>query len=300
MPESTLTSGNEVRPLHSEAGSNVFSGPANLCDPPTVALQESGALDPALNEISGIVASRRDPGILWLHNDSGDGATLYAVNTDGELLSQHDLFGVVALDWEDLGIGPGPVPGVDYLYAGDIGDNLSFRSDVVIYRLPEPGIGRDSAIFEFETIRLTYPTPGHDAEALAVDPLTGDLFVVTKTKDGRPELYRAPAERLGGGASIALELVATLELPIGAEVTAADFSPDGNRFALRGYRHVWVWERTSEDMAETLSAVPCAAASPDERQGEAMGFSADGRDLFTVSEGSGAIIHRITASGRGR
>lgn len=297
MPESTLTSGNEVRPLHSEAGSNVFSAPANLCDPPTVALQESGTLDPALNEISGIVASRRDPGILWMHNDSGDGATLYAVSTEGRLISRHDLFGVVALDWEDLGIGPDPDFGVDYLYAGDIGDNLAFRSEVVFYRLAEPEIGRDSAVFEFETIRLTYPTPGHDAEALAVDPLTGDVFIITKTTDGHPEVYRAPAERLGGEESIALELVATLELPIGAEVTAADFSPSGDRFALRGYEHVWVWVRTSEDLTETLAAAPCSAASPEERQGEAMAFSAEGRDIYTVSEGVGATINRITTPG---
>jgi len=77
-------------------------------------------------------------------------------------------------------------------------------------------------------------------------------------------------------------------------VTAADFSASGDRFALRSYQHVWLWERTSQDVAATLSARPCPVASPVERQGEALGFSADGRDIYTVSEGAGAAIHRIT------
>ncbi len=295
-PEITLPLGAESRLFQNLTESSGANGPVKHCYPPTVALREGEIRDPGLNEISGIVASRHHAGVLWMHNDSGDGATLYAVNTEGELLSRHDLFGVVAFDWEDIGIGPGPVSGVDYLYAGDIGDNLLFRSEVVAYRVPEPEVGRDTAIFQLETISLVYPTPGQDAEALAVDPLTGDLFVVTKTTAERPGVYRAPAERLGGEGSIALELVATLALPAGGEVTAADFSPNGDRFALRSYRHVWIWDRTSEDMAETLAAVPCAAASPEERQGEALAFSADGRDMFTVSEGSDVVINRITAS----
>ena len=31
-----------------------------------------------LVEVSGIAPSRRSPGLLWMHNDSGDQAVLYA------------------------------------------------------------------------------------------------------------------------------------------------------------------------------------------------------------------------------
>ena len=47
-------------------------------------LEPIGRLDhPAIREASGIVASRRYPGIFWVHNDSGNPPALYAVRRDG-------------------------------------------------------------------------------------------------------------------------------------------------------------------------------------------------------------------------
>ena len=71
-----------------------------------------------LREASGLVASRSHPGVLWAHNDSGDDPRLYALTTSGRHLGVFTLDGAEARDWEDLAIGPGPEPGVDYLYAG--------------------------------------------------------------------------------------------------------------------------------------------------------------------------------------
>ena len=56
------------------------------------------------------------PQVLWAHNDSRGGANVYAINTDGVLVSSWNLEGVIALDWEDIAAGPGPVAGVNYLY----------------------------------------------------------------------------------------------------------------------------------------------------------------------------------------
>ena len=39
--------------------------------------------DPRIVEASGLAVSRRHPGVLWTHNDSGDPARLFAVGADG-------------------------------------------------------------------------------------------------------------------------------------------------------------------------------------------------------------------------
>ena len=35
----------------------------------------------------------------------------------------YNLTGAKMRDWEDIAVGPGPEPNVDYLYVGAIGDN---------------------------------------------------------------------------------------------------------------------------------------------------------------------------------
>ncbi|MGH9267370.1 MAG: hypothetical protein ACRD0D_04255, partial [Acidimicrobiales bacterium] len=39
--------------------------------------------DPAVKESSGLAASRRNPGRLWTHNDSGDGPLVYCLERSG-------------------------------------------------------------------------------------------------------------------------------------------------------------------------------------------------------------------------
>ena len=62
----------------------------------------------ALTEASGLVASDQNPDVLWSHNDSGAQAVVYAMTAQGKHLGAFQLFGVEAVDWEDIAIGPGP------------------------------------------------------------------------------------------------------------------------------------------------------------------------------------------------
>lgn len=41
-------------------------------------------------------------------------------------------------DFEDITIGPGPVPGQDYIFLADIGNNDYWRETLQVYRFPEP------------------------------------------------------------------------------------------------------------------------------------------------------------------
>ena len=245
-------------------------------------------MDSSLSELSGLAASRRHPGVLWTHNDSGAEAKIYAISEAGSTVATVELSDVFALDWEDIAIGPGP-DGLDHLYVGDIGDNFELRSFVFVYRLAEPELG--DATVESERVGVSYPDGPRDAEALAIDPIDGDLFVITKGGSGQDAaVYRAPVEALVDGARVELERVAELDLP--GLVTAADFTVDGNRLVVRTYDEIFVFGRLDGDIASEVTGVPCAAAGPDERGGEAVAAGSNG-DLYTVSEGENPTIWRV-------
>ncbi len=83
--------------------------------------QDSGVIEfDAIREASGIVASRNNPGVLWVHNDSGSRA-LFAINTQGEHLGIYFISGCDVQDWEDIAIGASNNPGENYIYIGAIG-----------------------------------------------------------------------------------------------------------------------------------------------------------------------------------
>ena len=266
---------------------------AAVCDAYADITTDGSLTDGDLKEISGVAASRRHAGVLWAHNDSRGGASVYALSMDGTLRATWTLDGVIALDWEDISAGPGPEPGTSYLYVGDIGDNFALRSEIVVYRFPEPDVTSDGVIGEFEVFRLSYPDSGPNAEALAVDPVSGDVVIVTKDRDGPAVVYRAPGMELRDGLPTRLEFVTSLDLGSGAEVTAADISSGGERIALRGYEQVWIWPRVGADLASTFDYEPCLAASPTEVQGEALTFDEASVNLYTISEGTGAAVYQI-------
>jgi len=67
-------------------------------------LELLGRLDGRLiPEASGIVKSRRYPGIYWVHNDSGNPSLIFAIRGDGRIVRQFRLE-VPNIDWEDIAI----------------------------------------------------------------------------------------------------------------------------------------------------------------------------------------------------
>ena len=262
---------------------------APACDPyRTVAV--AGALESvALVETSGIAASRTAPGVLWAHNDSGDDARLYAIGPSGEDLGALDVAGGLAFDWEDLAVGPGPDTTESYLYVGDIGDNFGIRQgQVTVYliREPDPAALPESVPLD-RVVVLASPDGAADFEALFV--ADGMIFIATKDKQLTSVYQSGPL--IDGTTTSSLELIATLDL--GGEVTAADMSWDGTVIAFRGYQAVWMWNRApGTSVAEALATEPCTAPSPEERQGEALAFLADG-SFVTVSEGTDVVLHLI-------
>ena len=264
----------------------------------------------AIKEASGVAASRRVDDVWWVHNDSGDTARVFAINTSGVTLGEYSLTGASAVDWEDIATGPGPVPGISYLYVGDIGGNVSPRSSVQVYRVVEPPVDPAAplttpvALGNVATLTLTYPDGPHDAEGLFVDPTTRDVFVVTKDfVGGVAGVYRAPGTE-AGDATIALTKVASVSLGFLQGVTAADITPAGDVIALRTYFGVHLYPRTAgTSVGAAFSSASCAGAAPPassewphgEPQGEALGFTRNGRGYVTMSEGLHPPIHRFVA-----
>ena len=253
--------------------------------------------NPDVTEASGIATSRRHPGTIWIHNDSGSDPVVHAVAEDGTSLGSFAV-DALAFDWEDMALGPGPDPNRDYLYLGDIGDNLHFRPVITVHRIPEPDPAVDAGpITSVESFNLRYPEPGPDSEAMLVDPVTGDILVITKEDSGsRSLIYRAPAGELSTGSTTELRLIGSFDLEPGTFVTAADIDRTGAVVVFRGYNEVWMWERTDIGFEQTFSGEPCRTPSTAEVQGEAIAFAADGFGYFTVSEGSNPDINFVASN----
>lgn len=246
---------------------------------------------PALTECSGVVASRNNTDVLWVHNDSGDSARIFALDTQGRLLGTYNLTGATHTDYEDIGIGPGPLPNVSYLYIGDIGDNNENRSNIRVYQIPEPAVyTRQSTnpptvgVKGVRGITLNYPDNAHNAESLFIDPLTGDLFIVTK-ENTTSHVFTTSQAALNSGTNIILTLVRSLAFDV---PSGADISPTGHEIIIRQEDFARLWIRTNgQSISSALTATPVSIpviGTPTEPNGEAITFDANGNGYYTLSD----------------
>lgn len=251
-----------------------------------------------IDEASGLVASRANTGVLWVHNDSGDKARLFALSKRGQLLGTYALDGASKGDFEDLAAGPGPVADQQYLYVGDIGDNHARRASVVVYRGIEPSLSADQAppleaSIKVVPLLLRYPDGAHNAETLLVDPRQGDLYIVTKSLLADAGVYRAAAPHQAGSTRT-LDKVGTLRLPgvLVRALTAGDISPDGQQVLLRTYSNALLWRRLpGTSVMEALSTDPCPVPLAIEPQGESIGFDPQSGGYLTHSESTNQPLY---------
>ena len=262
--------------------------PACAACPQFLSAQRSGTVEsPAITEASGIAASRKNPEVLWLHNDSGDSARVFAVNHAGEYLGEYALSGAGAVDWEDIALGPGPVDGLDYLYCGDIGDNNAVRANITVYRVIEPQVDADqapvtTALTGVDALVLQYPDGTRDAETLMVDPRTRNIYVISKS-DNPSRVYRATYPQSTTQTNT-MELVATLGW---GGAVGGDISPTGNLVIVRRYFSASLWQRENNtSLSEAFSGPACSIPLAFELQGEAIGFNGNGCGYFSVREGT--------------
>jgi hypothetical protein len=229
-----------------------------------------------VGEASGVAVSRRTPGILWSHNDSGR-ASLFAFDNAGNAKGRVELTGVSIDDWEDLAAGS--CPEGSCLYIADIGDNNRVRRGITIYRVPEPRPA-DQTTKPAEAWTMTYPDGPHDAEALFAAS-DGQLFLVSKEDARTTALYRVPAP--SGSGIGKLQQVAQLPLQ---RVTGAATSPDGSWVALRTNTELMFYPAADVIAGKTVQPRRFDLKPLKERQGEGVAFGPDGV-IYLVGEGGG-------------
>ncbi len=247
---------------------------------------------PLVQEASGLVASRKNPGVLWVHNDSGDEPRLYAFTTQGKLLGTCTITGAKARDWEDIAAGPGPEPNRTYLYIGDIGDNNARYPSVRVYRVPEPDVEPGKLLGPIrsapaETIELKYPDGPRDAETLLVDPLTRDIYLVAK-REIFCKVYLAPYPQ----STTQPTTMTRVTLLPWSVATGGDVAPDGRSVIVRSYHNASLWTRPAgEPLWKAFTGPRVDVPLANEPQGEALSFDATGRGYFTISEKAHASIY---------
>lgn len=238
--------------------------------PVSITLPDDGEVlaTSTLDGVSGLVESRNQPGIFWALSDQGASQRnlIVALEPDptGAASEWRRVatvdFSSVAIpvdDLEDIAFGSSPVPGRDFIYAGDIGDNNdpARNGAAVIYRFQEPVIDRtvdrdDDGLTDLQPLELapsevevfetqyvtatadgTVPVSGVvNAEAIVVDDRDDKLFVIRKRGAGDgpdplpAEVFAIHVDRLSAGPAGTNELVQVgdgLRQDTGGETEAA-------------------------------------------------------------------------------
>lgn len=253
--------------------SNGFEGPVVLGD-----LQNA-----QIDEASGLAVSRANRGHLWTHNDSGDFNRIFLIGPKGEDIATFRIPDTGNRDWEDMAIGPGPQTGIDYLYIADIGDNHAVYDIKRIFRFPEPTL--NLPVEGAETILFRYPDGMKDAETLMVDPLTRDLYIVSKREfpvTVYVARYPQPLNEV-----FVIERLGTLPF---IDATAGDISPDGLRILIKTKTEVYMWTRTeTESVTDAFERQPVRLPYVPEPQGEAIAWNIEGNGYYVLSEARSVI-----------
>jgi hypothetical protein len=253
--------------------------PANKAGAQCDGARTIAALPAKLHEASGVAASARHPGILWVHNDSGE-PIIFAIDTLGKERGRVRL-AAPNTDWEDIDVAP--CPEGSCIYLGAIGDNLQRRQDRAVLRFLEPALEGTPPI---RPIRLRYQLPdaAHDTEAMFVMP-DARIFLVTKGRSGPITVFRFPDKPSADDVN-RLEEVQRLtpglvQLP--DMVTGAGTSPDGKVIAIRTYSTLQFYSFDGARLAPLLAGTGFDLQPLGEFQGEGVDIMANG-SVYLVSE----------------
>ena len=253
--------------------------------------------DAELDEVSGLAASRAHEGLYWAINDSGNPARLMLIKSDGTRVASYNTPGATNVDWED--VAGFDLDGKHYLLVSDTGDNGGIRTSLTLYVFEEPAVIKDGAdLSPAWQIDFRWPDGARDCEAAAVDPVKGEVLLVSK-KRVPPELFRLPL-RKAAGMQVA-EKIATLpgiaqptpqELQLNptygryrSQISGADLSPNGRVLAVINYHSIYFYvHQPGETWAATMTRNPGTLRFPWLPQAEAIAFSTDGSSLLIGSE----------------
>jgi len=247
---------------------------------------QSGQMDDLdMEEASGLAYSRRQPGTLYTINDKGGLPRVIALSEDGQKIGFLELDGVDNTDYED--IATTVIDGECYILVSDTGNNDFDRDPLTILRFQEPVVSGDITVdrSDIEELKVRYEGFSYDCEALAVDEVTGDLFMFTKDRENSiSEVYRYPYPQSVDNNPFTLEHVATLPL---FWITGGDISPDGRTLVLTNKEEAYKYDKFDDGVTWSQFLVDnpeptCILRLEDEEQREAITITENG--IWTTSE----------------
>ncbi len=263
--------------------------------PNNLAVNTSYALSPqslatvtndTLNEASGIGESKTNKDLLWVEEDSKNPNAVQLIDQNGKIKGYFTLSGVSNNDWEDLSVAPGPLAGVSYVYVSETGDNKLQYPSKYVYRFPEPDInGKNFPVIEdiknIDKIELTLPDGPKNVEALLIDPITKDIYLVSKEDAACIYIATYPQDLKKAAM---MKKIAVLPLSF---VTAGDISPDGNEMVIKTKTQIFYWKKSgNQTILDLIKTTPQTLPYYIEPQGEAICFNTDQSGFFTFSERS--------------
>lgn len=250
-------------------------------------------LDSALvRECSGMATSRADGRFFWAHNDSGDGPRLYAFDFKGTFLASVKVEGARCLDWED--IAAFRWKNQPYLAIADMGDNSKRRDKCQLYLVPDNafqnGQFADSINIE-RIVEFTYEDGPSDCESIAFDEKNNCFILVTKNWGPYCNVFRLPMPAADDSGLQKATKIGRLKL---AGFTGFDISPDSKRAIGVTYADAYEFHRQpNESWKDAFARKPRQISLPARKQGESICYGADGKTIYTSSEGVAPPLIRV-------
>lgn len=264
----------------------------STCEPKKSPTSESflpgvskGILDNGeIKEASGIASSKENPHMFWTHNDSGNKPELFLIDANAKCKTTVFLSGIKNRDWEDIAVGPGPMKDRSYIYVGDIGDNSAQHEIKFIYRFIEPKLyctTKQISISEFDTIKFSLPDGIRDTESLMIDPLTKNIYIISKREPKEVHVYKLPFPQ---STTEVITAALVLKIPY-TFIVAGDISADGSEVLIKSYSNIYYWKKKQDESIEELLKTPASILPYEtEAQGEAITFDRVNEGYYTLSE----------------
>lgn len=280
-------------------------------------------------ECSGLARSFHRPDAFWAINDSGNSPHVFCVTSKGDLLARVELVGARNRDWESMA--QFSTAEGNFLMVADVGDNSSRHDQCQLYIIPEPELEQGDSPIELKVepgiLSFVYEDGPRDCEAVAIDPVTLDLWIFEKQmklslrrtpgtyqiakSQWLPTVVKHFSDRADGAHQEPTKLSSEkthskkpqISEPITAKrlmdlghlfVTGADFSPDSQKLILSTYSHAILYQRNDDQSwLETFRTSPTLVPLPIQRQCEAVFFLEDSAAVLTTSEFAHQPIWRV-------
>ncbi|MEM7162776.1 MAG: hypothetical protein AAF487_10105 [Bacteroidota bacterium] len=202
-----------------------------------------------IDESSGLQKTGNNS--FWSHNDTDSDPLIFNLDASGNFLEEIVLQGVSHVDLEDLAY-----DGEIFFYVGDFGNNLNDRTDLKIYRIPNPDLLSDFANPEVINFTLSDQTefpPTENEQNFDIEAMFyfgGNLHLFSRNRsnpfDGIIKHYRLNPEPGNQVAELVNSTFGNLSSNH-SSITAADVNESGSRIALLSNSSVFIFRNFDGD-----------------------------------------------------